>query len=125
LDEGEPVANLLMHEMVLADGRKMSKSIGHTVDPEHLISRWGADVVRLAVLKVNPRKAFNWTDEALAENHRFLSDLWAFVHVVRQAPAPGAPGGSPLPPKVARWRGAAERKIARAYERRDFHLVQK
>ncbi len=39
-----------MHEMVMRDGRKMSKHLGNVVDPDELVERFGADTVRLAVL---------------------------------------------------------------------------
>ena len=50
LADGEPFAGCLFHEMVIADGRKMSKHLGNVVDPDELVARYGADTVRLAVL---------------------------------------------------------------------------
>jgi leucyl-tRNA synthetase len=121
MPHAEPVRRLLMHEMVLADGRKMSKSLGNVVDPDEVISRWGADAARLAVLKVNPRKAFSWTDDSLQENHAFLSALWDFVDQI--ATDGGGGGGEPGQRRLERWSQAAQRKVAAAYERRAFHLV--
>ena len=43
----EPFLNLLTQGMVIKDGAKMSKSKGNVVDPDHLISRYGADTARL------------------------------------------------------------------------------
>ena len=43
----EPFTNLLTQGMVIKDGAKMSKSKGNVVDPEELITRYGADTVRL------------------------------------------------------------------------------
>jgi leucyl-tRNA synthetase len=34
LEDGEPFAGCLFHEMVIADGRKMSKHLGNVVDPD-------------------------------------------------------------------------------------------
>ena len=48
--EGEPFTGCLFHEMVIADGRKMSKHLGNVVDPDELVEQYGADTVRLAVL---------------------------------------------------------------------------
>ena len=50
LADGEPFAGCLFHEMVISDGRKMSKHLGNVVDPDELVERYGADTVRLAVL---------------------------------------------------------------------------
>ncbi len=46
LADGEPFAGCLFHEMVIADGRKMSKHLGNVVDPDELVERYGADTVR-------------------------------------------------------------------------------
>ena len=37
LEDGEPFAGCLFHEMVVADGRKMSKHLGNVVDPDELV----------------------------------------------------------------------------------------
>jgi leucyl-tRNA synthetase len=128
LKDSEPVRKLLMHEMVLSDGRKMSKSLGNAVDPDDLVHRFGADAVRLSVLKVNPRKSFNWTEEALRENYQFLSDLWNFTHefvVARTSAADDNVACDPSLRKLARCSAAAQRKGSAAFESRSFHLVQK
>ena len=63
LADGEPFAGALMHEMVIRDGRKMSKHLGNVVDPDELVERFGADTVRLAVLwAARPQKSLNWSD---------------------------------------------------------------
>ena len=81
LAEGEPFAGCLFHEMVIADGRKMSKHLGNVVDPDALVAEHGADTVRLAVLyAAGPAKALNWTDGALRFAARFLRGLWDYTH---------------------------------------------
>ncbi|HXS46886.1 MAG TPA: class I tRNA ligase family protein [Solirubrobacterales bacterium] len=80
LEDGEPFAGCLFHEMVIADGRKMSKHLGNVVDPDELVARHGADTVRLAVLyAAGPAKALNWTDGALRFASRFLTGLWDYT----------------------------------------------
>jgi leucyl-tRNA synthetase len=80
LAEGEPFAGCLFHEMVIADGRKMSKHLGNVVDPDELVAEHGADTVRLAVLyAAGPAKALNWTDGALRFASRFLRGLWDYT----------------------------------------------
>jgi len=91
LEDGEPFAGCLFHEMVISDGRKMSKHLGNVVDPDALVERYGADTVRLAVLyAARPQKTLNWSDSAVLRAHRFLNQVWTFsqAHLARrQAPA--------------------------------------
>jgi len=79
--DGEPFAGCLFHEMVIADGRKMSKHLGNVVDPDALVAEHGADTVRLAVLyAAGPAKTLNWTDGAIRFAFRFLKGLWDYTH---------------------------------------------
>ncbi len=81
LVDGEPFAGCLFHEMVIADGRKMSKHLGNVVDPDELVERYGADTVRLAVLyAAGPAKTLNWNDGALRFAGRFLNNVWNYTH---------------------------------------------
>jgi leucyl-tRNA synthetase len=81
LADGEPFAGCLFHEMVIADGRKMSKHLGNVVDPDELVERYGADTVRLAVLyAAGPAKTLNWNDGALIYATRFLNNVWKYSH---------------------------------------------
>jgi leucyl-tRNA synthetase len=79
LEDGEPFAGCLFHEMVISDGRKMSKHLGNVVDPDALVERYGADTVRLAVLyAARPQKTLNWSDSAVLRANRFLNQVWTF-----------------------------------------------
>jgi leucyl-tRNA synthetase len=81
LEDGEPFAGCLFHEMVVADGRKMSKHLGNVVNPDELVERYGADTVRLAILyAAGPAKTLNWSDGALRFANRFLRGLWTYSH---------------------------------------------
>jgi leucyl-tRNA synthetase len=81
LADGEPFAGALMHEMVIRDGRKMSKHLGNVVDPDELVDTFGADTVRMAVLwAARPQKSLNWSDSAVQFCHRFLHNLWTYSH---------------------------------------------
>jgi leucyl-tRNA synthetase len=80
LAQGEPFAGALMHEMVIRDGRKMSKHLGNVVDPDELVATFGADTVRLAVLwAARPQKSLNWSDSAVQYCNRFLHSLWRYA----------------------------------------------
>ncbi len=98
LTEGEPFAGCLFHEMVTADGRKMSKHLGNVVDPDELVARYGADTVRLAVLyAASPQKSLNWSDSAVLRCSRFLTQVWEYSHttIARQAAAQAETQPSP------------------------------
>jgi leucyl-tRNA synthetase len=78
--QGEPFTGCLFHEMVIADGRKMSKHLGNVVDPDELVEQYGADTVRLAVLyAAGPAKTLNWNDGAMRFAARFLHNLWNYA----------------------------------------------
>ncbi len=80
LAEGEPFAGCLFHEMVIRDGRKMSKHLGNVVDPDELVAKYGADTVRLATLyAARPQRSLNWSDSAVLRCHRFLTQVWDFT----------------------------------------------
>jgi leucyl-tRNA synthetase len=85
LADGEPFSGCLFHEMVIADGRKMSKHLGNVVDPDELVERYGADTVRVAILyAAGPAKTLNWNDGALRFASRFLHNVWEYTHERRQ-----------------------------------------
>ena len=89
--DGEPFAGCLFHEMVIADGRKMSKHLGNVVNPDELVEQYGADTVRLAILyAAGPAKTLNWSDGALRFANRFLRGLWTYSQD-RFAALEGAP----------------------------------
>ena len=89
-DEGlvnsdEPFLALLSQGMVLKNGHKMSKSLGNIVDPNHLITTYGADTARLFVMfAAPPEQSLEWSDTAVEGSHRFLKRLWAFAYHHRQ-----------------------------------------
>jgi leucyl-tRNA synthetase len=77
VDHAEPFAHLLTQGMVLKDGAVMSKSKGNVVDPDTMISRVGADALRLYVMFVAPpEKEVEWTDSGLEGSFRWLHRVW-------------------------------------------------
>lgn len=52
LSAGEPLpTTILVHEFLTTGGRKISKSLGNTVDPFSLVDRFGSDAVRWWLLR--------------------------------------------------------------------------
>ena len=80
----EPFANLLTQGMVLKDGIKMSKSKGNVVDPTEMISKYGADTVRLFCLfAAPPERDFDWSDAGIEGSARFLQRVWRLFQELR------------------------------------------
>jgi leucyl-tRNA synthetase len=138
LKDGEPFAGCLFHEMVIADGRKMSKHLGNVVDPDELIARYGADTVRLAVLyAARPQRSLNWSDSAVLRCHRFLTQVWEYSqaklaeHRDAEQPHDGPAGEGALEPvrdtsehlrlRLAKWSEAAVEKVSEDMEQLEMH----
>ncbi len=80
----EPFDRLLTQGMVIKDGAKMSKSKGNVIDPEDMISRYGADATRLFTLfAAPPEKDMDWSDQGIDGTYRFLTRLWRLVMDIR------------------------------------------
>ena len=62
-----PYSQVLTHGFFVdEDGRKMSKSLGNTIDPQDIIKQSGADVLRLWVASVDYREEMRISKEILA-----------------------------------------------------------
>jgi leucyl-tRNA synthetase len=80
VDVDEPFDRLLTQGMVLKDGEVMSKSRGNTVDPDSVISRYGADTLRLFILfAAPPEDQLEWNDSAIDGAWKFLGRVWNLV----------------------------------------------
>ncbi|MDR2825527.1 MAG: leucine--tRNA ligase, partial [Deltaproteobacteria bacterium] len=73
----EPFSRLLTQGMVLMAGSKMSKSKGNVVAPVDMISKYGADTVRLYCLfAAPPERDFEWTESGIEGSSRFVQRVW-------------------------------------------------
>ncbi len=76
----EPFARLLSQGMVLKDGAKMSKSKGNVVDPEAIITRYGADTARFFMMfAAPPDQSLEWSEQGVEGAERYLKRLWRQV----------------------------------------------
>jgi|Deesub1362B_J571_1020462.scaffolds.fasta_scaffold00002_742 leucyl-tRNA synthetase len=75
----EPFPHMLAQGMVTKDGAAMSKSRGNVVDPDEMISQYGADTLRLFILfAAPPEKEFAWNEKGIEGCFRFLNRLWNY-----------------------------------------------
>ena len=86
LSAGEPLpTEILVHDYLTVDGRRLSKSAGAVVDPVALVERFGTDAVRWWLLRDVPRvgDADFTVDKLTARANRDLAnDLGNLVHRV-------------------------------------------
>ena len=49
----------------------------NTVDPEKIISEYGADAVRLFILSDSPpEKDVQWSEQGIVSSYKFIQKLW-------------------------------------------------
>ncbi|MCX5699568.1 MAG: leucine--tRNA ligase [Candidatus Omnitrophica bacterium] len=77
VDFNEPFEKLLTQGMVLKDGEVMSKSRGNIVDPDSMITDYGADALRLFILfAAPPETELEWDERGLEGAFKFLNRVW-------------------------------------------------
>jgi leucyl-tRNA synthetase len=92
----------------------MSKSKKNVVDPDSIISTYGADTARWFMLSdTPPERDIEWTAAGVEGAHRFIQRVY---RLVREAAAKGAPLGTQPPqefsPDAEALRRAAHRSVA-------------
>ncbi len=107
---------------------KMSKSKKNVVDPDALISRYGADTMRLfSLFAAPPERDLEWSDQGVEGAYRFLNRLWALVARtgpgIRAGKADGRPGAGARPEVVRLLRKTHQtiRKVTNDIEK-DYHF---
>ncbi len=74
----EPYAKRTSHGMILGEnGEKMSKSRGNVVNPDDIVSEYGADTMRLYEMFIGDfEKAAPWSSSSIRGCRRFLERVW-------------------------------------------------
>ena len=106
--------------VIIGRVEKMSKSKRNIIDPEDLISRYGADTARLFTLfAAPPEKDLEWSDQGVEGAYRFLSRFWRLVFQQRAlwaTTAPNTNGAGELSPELRDLRRAIHRTIKKVSE---------
>lgn len=73
----EPYKQRRNHGIILGpDNRKMSKSWGNVVNPDEVVGKFGADVVRLYLMFIGPYESVTpWNERSVIGVHRFVVKL--------------------------------------------------
>ncbi len=74
----EPFVKLRHQGIILGeDGRKMSKSRGNVVNPDDVVSQYGADAMRLFEMFMGPLEEMKpWSTRGVEGVYRFLNRVW-------------------------------------------------
>jgi len=77
----EPFKKLINQGMILGeDGQKMSKSRGNVVNPDQVVTDYGADSMRLYEMFMGPLEAMKpWSMQGVQGVYRFLQKTWRLV----------------------------------------------
>jgi len=80
----EPYAKRTAQGLILGpDGEKMSKSRGNVIDPNDVVSEYGADVLRLYVLFMGDyEKAAPWSESSIKGCKRFVDRVWSLQDIL-------------------------------------------
>lgn len=84
VSQKEPYAKRTSHGMVLGEnGEKMSKSRGNVVNPDEVISEFGADTMRLYEMFIGDfEKSAPWNSTSIKGCKRFLDRIWNLQDVL-------------------------------------------
>jgi leucyl-tRNA synthetase len=108
----------------------MSKSKNNGVDPQELITTYGADTARLFVMFASPpEQTLEWNDSGVEGAHRFLKRVWNFATQRRealQAATAGDLSQAPLNKEAKALRREVHlvlKQVSHDYERMQYNTV--
>ena len=72
-------------QIKIGPSESMSKSKKNTIDPEIMISQYGADAVRFFILSDSPpEKDVQWSDEGMISSFKFIQKFWTLNEKIIQ-----------------------------------------
>ena len=97
---GRVFARCWLHNgMLTFDGRKMSKSLGNTLQLHELLEKYPPDLLRYMLMKAHYRQPLDWSDSALEQARRTLDGLYGTLRDLADVTVAGAERR--LPPEIA------------------------
>ncbi len=92
-----PFHTVYLHGLVRdKNGRKISKTLGNTIDPLELVDQYGADPLRFAlVTSGTPGNDINLDPARVERNWRFVNKVWQMTNFVTQNLDGDLPAGAP------------------------------
>ena len=94
---GKLFARFWLHNgMLTFDGRKMSKSLGNTLQLHELLQQHPPELLRYMLLKAHYRQPLDWSDAALEQARRTLDGLYGALRDLADVPAEPGPTPDPL-----------------------------
>ena len=71
-------------QVIIGQPESMSKSKKNTVDPEQMITRYGADAVRWFIMSDSPpEKDVRWSDTGVSSANKFLQKIWNLNLIIK------------------------------------------
>ena len=72
-------------KVIVGPSESMSKSKKNVIDPENIISNYGADAVRLFILSDSPpEKDVQWSDQGMVASYKFIQKLWLLHNKIKE-----------------------------------------
>jgi leucyl-tRNA synthetase len=89
----EPFMRLINQGMILGEGGvKMSKSLGNVINPDDIITQYGADTMRMYEMFMGPLEVSKpWSTRGITGVKRFLDRIWRAAEIPLTDEAPPEP----------------------------------
>jgi valyl-tRNA synthetase len=106
--EQPPFHTVYLHGLVRdAQGRKISKTLGNTIDPLELMDKYGTDPLRFTlVTSGTPGNDVNLDENRIEGNWRFVNKIWQMTNFITSNIDQPIPSGLPVAEELdlpARW----------------------
>jgi valyl-tRNA synthetase len=78
-----PFHDVIIHSLVLApDGRRMSKSLGTGIEPDDVVTQYGADATRYGLLKMSSTQDVRFSEGFIEEGRKLANKLWNVARLI-------------------------------------------
>ncbi len=123
--QSEPFKKLFHQGIILGeDGAKMSKSRGNVVNPDDIISAYGADSLRMYLMFLGPLEAMKpWNTKNIEGVHRFLKRVWRECIDVEGAISPRISSAANLSAETEKIFHASIKKVGEDIEGLHFNTA--